>query len=354
MPYGRCLNDRTVPFDRELRLWSPPERLTIAEWTERYRVLTKPPSEEPGPVRLIRTPYLRPIMNACQDPRVERIVLCKSAQIAGTEAMLSVLGYYADQEPCSIMIVMSDEDTATYISRERVQKMFQASKKLSQIFVQDLASKTEIRLANGSYIALAWASSVAKLASRPVRILILDEVDKPGYYVKTKEGDPISLAIQRTETFYNRKILMLSTPTTEDGNIWSELKSCDVVFDWHVPCPYCGQFQPLRWNREEAYDFQNGEYLGDDGKMHRLGQVVWEGGKEATEDQIEAAGYECGECGAVWNTTEKNVAVERGKMVPRKPISGIPQRVGFHINRLYSLLGNSGSIPKLVRDWLSR
>ncbi len=338
-------------FDIEVARWKPSERLTIAEWTEHYRVLVEP-AEEKGPLRLRRTPYLVPILNCFQDPMVETVVLCKSAQIAGTEGIISVMGYYAHQEPCPIMLVMADEDTASYMSRERIQRMFRASPELSALIVEDQFNRGEMSLANGAYIALGWASSVSKLASRPMRIVLFDEVDKPGYSVSSNEASPISLGIQRTETFYGRKIGILSTPTTEDGNIWKHLNSCDAVFDWHVPCPFCGQYQPLVWGAEYSSAFPDGRYRTVDGTWANLGGVVWEGGREGTPGQIEAAGYECGTCGKLWSTAAKNKAVERGMMVPRKEIEHPPRKVGFHLNRLYSLLGRSGDIPKLVTEWI--
>jgi terminase, large subunit len=348
-------NSVTAPFEwfpEELSVWRPPEKLTISEWSEKCRVLTEP-AEEKGPLRLIRTPYLRPIMDAFLDPEVETIVLCKSAQIAGAEGMLSVVGYFAHQEACPIMVVLADEDTAKYISRERLQKMFRASPELGCLIVEETFGLNEIALGNGAYVAMAWASSVAKLASRPIRVLILDEVDKPGYYVSSREASPISLGIERTETYWNKKIGILSTPTDELGNICKHLASCDVIFDWHVACPHCGQFQPLVWNLRYAWGFENGRYRAIDGTMHSLGQVVWEGGRHVTEEQIEKAGYQCGECGAVWNSIEKNLAVENGIPAPRSELPSKIRKVGFHIWRLYSLLGKSGDIPKLVRDFLA-
>ena len=103
-------------------IWRPPERLLVSEWAEKYRVLTEP-AEEKGPLRLRRTPFLRPIMDACLQRDTEWIVLCKAAQIAGTETMISIIGYYTHQDPSSIMLVLADEDTAVYMSRERIQKM---------------------------------------------------------------------------------------------------------------------------------------------------------------------------------------------------------------------------------------
>jgi phage terminase large subunit GpA-like protein len=332
-------------------MWEPPEELAISAWAEKYRVL-RPPAEEQGPLRLQRTPYLRPLMDAFDDPTIETVVFCKSAQIAGTEAMLSVIGKYAHDGGNPIMLVLADEDTAIYISEKRVQTMFRSSEALAALIIEERMNQKEITLANESYICLAWASSVAKLASRPIRIVIFDEVDKPGYYITTKEADAISLGIERTESFFNRKIGILSTPTVEEGNIWRELSSCDIIYDWHVPCPACGQFQPLRWSLKYCSEFEEGAYRGVDDKRHPLGQVIWEGGQDATPEQIEAAGYQCGTCQALWTTIEKNRAVENGQPVARMTPSLHPRKVGYHINRLYSLLGKSGDIPKLVADWI--
>ncbi|MBT8365116.1 MAG: phage terminase large subunit family protein, partial [Deltaproteobacteria bacterium] len=64
------------------------------------------------------------------------------------------------------------------------------------------------------------------------------------------------------------------------------------------------------------------------------------------------AGYKCGRCGKLWSTVKKNNAVEDGQWVERKPFDGEPKSVGAHVNRLYSLLGKSGDIPKLVGDYV--
>lgn len=338
-------------FESEKINWRPPEDLKISEWSERKVSLTGH-SEEKGPLRLRRTPYMIPIMDAFLNPDTETVVVCKSAQIAGTTGMLCVIGYYAEQEACPIMLCMSDENTAVYMNRERLRPMFRDSVELSYLYDERKFGKDENILTNSSYIAMAWASSVSKIASRPMRIVVADEIDKPGYYLTTREASPLSLLIDRTETFYNRKIGILSTPTIEQGNITIELESCDLVFDFHVPCPYCGIFQPLRWSREHSWGFDKGFYRDEKGKFRELGQVHWEGGLNASEEQIEAAGYECGSCKKLWTTLEKNQAVEQGKMVARTGIDRTPKKVGFHINRIYSLLGNSGNLPKLVNDWI--
>ncbi|HNR14978.1 MAG TPA: phage terminase large subunit family protein, partial [Thermodesulfobacteriota bacterium] len=343
---------RSTWGEEERRGLKPPEELTVTEWSEKYVVLKRPVAEEEGPFRIVRTPYLAPIMNQVLDEDTETIVFCKSAQIAGTQGMINIIGFFATQESCSILLVLADQDTAEFMNTRRIQDMFKSSLHLEQYVMPEFFNKGEITLANGSYVFVAWASSVAKLASRPMRIVIFDEVDKPGYYVVTKEADPITLGMQRTEAKFSRKILILSTPTIEEGNIWKELNSCDVIYDWHVPCPFCGVKQPLRWSREHSMDFRDGYYRADDDTMRPLGQVVWQGGLKATPEQIEEAGYQCGCCAEIWSTLQKNQAVERGEMVSRFKLPRIARKVGYHVNRIYSLLGKSGDIPKLVREWI--
>lgn len=335
---------------RENRIIKARPAIKISQWAEKRRVLSKL-SEEKGPLRLSRTPYLREILDTIQLPYTETVVLVKPAQIAGTEAALCVEGYYEEEEPCPIMHVLADEDTAKHISRERIQPMFDESPALKRL-KGSVWTKDEMEFIGDGYLCIGWASSVSRLASRPIKILVLDEVDKPGYYITTKEGSPIGLAIQRTETFYNRKIFMLSSPSIESGNILVEFEKCEVKKDFHVECPYCGQKQPLIWSRKYSWGFKEGRFRDINGESKRLGSVTWEGSLDATKEQIEKAGYKCGECKKLWSNSEKNAAVEKGIWVEREEYSGTPSSIGFHINRLYSLLGRSGNIPKLVKDFI--
>jgi phage terminase large subunit GpA-like protein len=330
----------------------PPEKLPIAEWMEKYRFLGGH-TEEKGNMRISRTPYLGPLLEWIVKPSVTELVLMKPAQIGGTEIMISIMGYFSREEPCPILLVMADQATAEYMGRERIQPMFRDSEELAKLIGRGVFSKTEIELINRAYIAVAWASSVAGLGSRSFRIVIMDEVDKPGYRSSLTEAAPISLARERSETFFSRKHLLLSTPTLETGNICTEIEMCDAVYDWHVPCPFCGLHQPLRWSREHSWGFQQeGYFKSKDGKFYPLGQVAWEGRRNATSEQIERAGYQCGNCERIWNTIQKNNAVENGEVVSRNGHHGEPKKIGLHINRLYSLLGLSGDIPALVDNWL--
>ena len=334
----------------EIAAWEPPPDTPICEWIEQ-NVYLSGDAQEKGPYRFARVPFFRGIAEAFDDPAVKTIALMKPAQIGGTWGVYSILAYVVSQMPCRMLIVMADQDTAEKACRDRLQPVFQNSPVISHKVL--VMTQRELSFATGAKIDMAWASSVAKLATFTCGVVALDEVDKDGYYAASREADPISLASERTKAFVGSKILILSTPTTETGNITREMESCDTVYDFHVPCPYCGQPQPLRWSPEYLYGFEGGQYVGTDGKIHRFGGVKWEGGRHATKDQIRAAGYECGECGKLWTTIQKNLAVEKGEWFPRGGKSNGLRKIGFHLNRLYSLIGEASQIDIMVSEWFA-
>jgi len=342
-------------FPEELEACKPPERVTISEWAAKYRVLGAN-SAIKGLFQLNMVPFFVPIMNKCQSMNVDEVVVCAPAQIGKTTTFLNVIGFFTDQDPSPVMVILADEKTAKYVGAKQIKPMFKDSVHLRRLYSPNEFTRTEIDLANGAYIALAWASSVAELATKSMRIVYFDEVNKPGYQITTKEADALSLGRERTESYPEGYFLHLisSTPTDEDGNITRELESCDIIYDWHVPCPHCGQSQPLRFSHATAHirGFEDGMYRAEDGTRHRIGQVVWDGGRNATNKQIlETARYVCGECGALWTTQEKNEAVRQGKMVPRTEPTGYERKIGYHLNRIYSLF-DGGRLEKIVRNWV--
>lgn len=342
-------------YPEELAAAKPPEKLTVSQWACKYRELGKL-SAITGLYTLDMTPFWGPIMDRAAYPEVDQLVVCGPAQSGKTVAIVeNVSGYYIHQDPSSIMIVLADEDTAYFISEEKIAPMFRDSAALSYLYDRKTFNKGDISTQNGAHVDLAWASSVSKLATKPERIVICDEVDKPGYSKKSKEAGAISLARERTNSYPDGyyKHIFTSTPTVPEGNITVMLDASDIIYDWHAKCPFCGQHQPLRWSPEYCHGFKDGVYRGDDGQMHRFGGVVWDGGREATLEQIqESARYKCGECGGLWDSYQKNDAVRNGKEVPRTEPTGRERKIGNHVNRIYSMF-DSGKLEKLISEWVS-
>ena len=303
----------------------PPERISVSEWADKYRVLTPRISAKPGPWRTAYTPYLRGIMDAWTAPGVEEIVLCKGAQAGASEAAFNCLGYSIAQDPGSALCVYSNEDVAKWTSENRLQDMVSSSPALREVYRERESDMLELQF-RGMYVVLTGANSPAALASRPVRYIIFDEVDKYPLFTG-REASPLKLGKERTKTFANRKIMYISTPTLDSGNIWKLLESCDAVYRYFVPCPHCGK----------SFNFE-------------LGGIVWP--KELTEalrntDEPElrrkllrsveaAAVYKCPECGGEIEDKNKHAMLLKGEWQLSGDAPLAPKRVGFHWNSIYS------------------
>lgn len=233
----------------------PPPTLTVSEWADRNRILP-PTSAEPGRWRTDRAPYLRGIMDACSDPKVERVVVMKAAQVGYSEALLNVLGYYIDQDPSPILLVQISTGEAAKFSKERIQPMVDECPvlrgKVAEQRSRDSSNTIEAKEFPGGHLGIVGANAPSGLRMRARRIVLFDEVD--GYPPSAgQEGDPIELARKRQSTFWNRLELTGSTPTIADlSRIEREVRECHVLMRYHVPCPHCGEMQPLEWGGKDV------------------------------------------------------------------------------------------------------
>lgn len=287
-------------------LATPPD-LTVSEWADEYRFLSPEASAEHGRWRTDRAPYQREILDAIGDQRVERIVIKSSAQVGKTEILLNAMGYYIHYDPAPIMYIQPTEDMAESFSKDRLAPMIRDCPSLTQRVVdrkdKRSGNTTFHKSFPGGHITMIGANTPAKLASRPIRVLLLDEVDR--FPVSAgKEGDPVALAVKRTTTFWNRKIIEVSTPTIKGASRIDKDFDNSTAEELEFACPECGEFQPLEWS-----------------------QLKFEHeGNEAT-----VLGLECRKCGCLSKET-------KWKRQPIRWKAKNPDRKwrGFHLNELAS------------------
>ncbi len=233
-------------------LLAPPPQLTVSEWADQYRRLSPEASAEPGQWRTSRTPFLKEIMDALSDPDTEKVVFMKSAQVGGTEFLLNALGYFISQDPSPILFVRPSVDEAKDFSKDRIAPMIRDTPVLRGK-VQDAKSRDSNNTLlhkrfPGGQMTLVGANAASGLSSRPVRVVIGDEIDRFPASAGS-EGDPISLAEKRTTTFWNKKILYVSTPGTKGESRIEEEHDKGTMEQWHLPCPSCESLQPLTWGQ---------------------------------------------------------------------------------------------------------
>lgn len=310
-----------------LLLLMPPEKMTVSQFAEKYRILDAKSSARPGPWHNSLTPYLVGIMDAFNSYETEKIVFAKPTQVGGTEVLQNALAYTIAREPEPTMLLYPTDVLAESVSINRLQPMIKASPEVARHFRERASKVLELQFDN-MYLTLNGANSPASLASRPIGKLFMDEVDKyPG--ASKKEADPISLAIERTKTFRRRKIFMTSTPTLRSGPIWQAKEAAAVEKHYFVPCPHCGKYIELKF-----------------------AQLRWPG-KDTVPDiteRAELAAYICQECGAAINDGQKLQALAAGRWQTVRGEGRPETSVAFWLSTLYSPFT---SFSDIARKWLA-
>lgn len=305
----------------------PPERLTVSQWADRYRWLAGEAASEPGKFHTSRTPYTREIMDSLSaSSPVEVVVFVAGAQVGKTEIGLNWVGETIDQSAGSMLIVWPTEQSAKRNSRLRLKPLIASSPVLRARVrpskSRDSGNSTLVKEFPGGLILVAGANSAAGLISTPVGKLLLDEIDTYPQDVDG-QGDPVELAMVRTRTFaHSRKCYLTSTPTTEGRSRIQKHYEAGDQRKFEVPCPHCGHFQPLVWDR-----------------------MRWD------EGDPESVRYYCRVCNAaIEEQAHKPAMLAAGRWVATNPDAD-PRVRSYHLSSLYAPIPWF-VWPKIVAEFL--
>lgn len=227
----------------------PLPKTSVSQWADNYRMLSSGISAEPGKWKTSRAPYQKDIMNAFTEPGIHRVVVKSSSQIGKSDMMNNVIGRFAHLDPCAIMMIQPTIDMAQDYSKTRIAPMIRDTKVLNNLFYdvksRDANNTILSKVFPGGRLIMCGANSPAGLASRPIRILLADEVDRFPDSAGT-EGDPADLAAKRMTTFWNSCMGLFSTPTNEGSSRIDEEYLAGTQEEWQHKCPNCGEYHLLR------------------------------------------------------------------------------------------------------------
>jgi phage terminase large subunit GpA-like protein len=224
-------------------------------------------------------------------------------------AILNPIGYFMVNDPSPIMVLQPTVEMAQTVSKNRLSPMLRDTPVLSGL-VQDKSRNGGNTILEkqfpGGYITLTGANSPATLASRPIRILLADEVDR---YPPSagKEGDPLMLAEKRATTFWNSMVVITSTPTIKGESTVEREYLASTMEVWNVPCPQCGEYQPLTWENIK---------------------INSKGLRDGSDTNVECV---CNSCGAISTEVEWKAQQKKGKYIARHPERDVR---GFYVNAL--------------------
>lgn len=298
------------------RVLKPQEILLVSEWAERHRILDDS-SNLAGRWSNDITPYLVEIMNTLNDTYIRQVYFCKASQIGGTAALINMLCYIIMQQPAPTMIVYPSDDLAKDVSNDFLKPAFRLIPEIKQIFMENASKELKLKF-KPMLLYLRGAGSPAKLASKPIKYLFFDEIDKMGGASK-KEASPYNLALERTKTFRpQEKVFACSTPTLKTNYIWDLHDNADEVRHYFVPCPHCGEYIELKFK-----------------------QIIFDNDESKTMsayERAQTAVYVCQECGCEISDSQKPKMLRSGewRAIKKRGI-GKAKSVGFWINSLYSM-----------------
>lgn len=293
-------------------------RLGIEEWSKEFIVLPRSVSSMPGKRRAIS--YQQGFFEALEDPSVEVIVLMTSSQVGKSELLSTTALYYAIEDPSRMLFIQPKDDAAAEFKKERIDPIIAESplilEKLAGYFGNKSQDQTDYLAFPGGFLDFKGANSPTNLAGKPIRVLMMDEIDRyPGSV--GGEGDPVTIAMARTKTERSRKIILCSTPKDLNRSRIKKLWDQTDQRRRFLRCEDCDAEQYLKWSEDRIQRDKHG--------------VVH---------------YHCEECGCAWDQKTLRRMEQAG--VWRSTQTGRRGWVGFHIWEAYSPFS---SLEKILEAW---
>jgi phage terminase large subunit GpA-like protein len=279
---------RELVRDAVRQALKPPPRMTLPEWADAYRQSSSASGAVGGQWQTSRVEVARGPMLAQTEPGVRIITLMVATQLLKTEVLLNTIGRIAHTDPSPVLMVLPKEAAAEAFSKERLVPMIEATPVLKELMgdrrTRRSGSSILFKRFPGGFLALAGAGSPTNLSMRPVRVTLLDEIDK---YEANKEGDPVLLAEERSSTFTTRRLsIRACSPTdAETSRIDRSYRESDQRRAF-VPCPHCGHSQDLDFFRHVHWEKRDGRH--------------WP----------ETAHIGCEQCGRAWTEAERLTALQ--------------------------------------------
>ncbi|WP_436263754.1 phage terminase large subunit family protein [Paraburkholderia terricola] len=321
---------------RLANLLKPAEKIGTTQWATRYRRLSAKATARPGKYNPDITPWVHGMHAALDDPRVQKVVCMKSAQVAWTDGvLLNYIGRRIDIDPCPMIIMFAREKSAKDFNDEKFKPMVEVTPRLRDKLPAHAGRARDERWDNkvfaGGFLKFITSNSASSVKSTPAPVVAVEEPDETNENVR-EQGDSITLLEERTKSYSNsrRKVIFGGTPTIEGFSRIAQAYESSDQRRYLVPCPDCGEEHELAWDN-----------------------VTWSENAEKPHEVFglatpESARYVCPFCGSLWDDTARFRAVRRGRWVATAAFHGV---AGFRLNELVSPFPGS-RLAELVKKRL--
>jgi phage terminase large subunit GpA-like protein len=341
-------------FARVFAELRPPEPLSMVEWVEKHRMLSKEETDDyPGPFSLDNVPHLRGILAALGTKGIKRAVAQKPAQWSWTSGVTcTVLGYHVHQRPCVQVVMFPRDQSAKDFDAEKFAPMVRSTPVLAErikLKSRSDGNSSKRKHYPGGLAKFVASNSPADVKSTTARVLIVEEPDDTNKDVKG-QGNAIALLRERGKTVRNSFELIGGTPTVKGA---SEIEKEMLTTDqrrFMVGCHHCGERHEVEWDHVVIPGLKlSAEELAepDVDTKWPLRDVY---GRAKWED----AYYVCPHCGGLWSDDDRIANIRRAALVP--PYYGWEPTarsldLGWYGNELQSTFDGC-RVPVLAKKYL--
>lgn len=338
----------------------PPKELTVDQWADQYRFVNETTGEK---WNTRRVEVARGPMKAVTEPGVRTISVMSCTQLMKTELLLNTVGFFMHLDPCPMLVVQPKDDVVKKFSNTRVKQMIRSTPVLRNLVTEknrrEATDTTAFKEFPGGHLTMVSARSPSNLAMLPIRVVLLDEIDK--YEADAGgEGDPVDLAEERMSTFSSNSLsIRVCSPTSKGiSRIEQSYEESDQRKPF-VRCPHCDHFQIMRWANVQWEKDDAGTPLPDTTRyycegcgagwdeaerLRALKKIYWRQMKPFT----------CRSCGEhnnpeLWDSQEEAAWDEHGRALCKCGAHGPNHHAGFWASKLYSPFR---PLSELVVKWI--
>ena len=267
----------------------------------------------PGPFTPL--PFQTDILNALSNPDIEQVVIVAGVQCGKTQMAKNLLAWHIALDPAPIMLVLPGHKLVKQFSLKRLNPMIRAMPILQEKMLEAATyqeNRTTRKMSDsydaksfiGGHLRIVSAGSPDSLVSMPMRVVILDELDKAE--ASKSSGDPEKLAVNRTVSYADRKIVKIGTPAIKETSRLIKAYELSDQRRFLIPCKSCGHAQALTFKQVQF--------------------------KSAKHRRTSEAKYQCYKCKAqmTQRTLQAQIAKGHWKAQAKSAIAG------FHIWSIYS------------------
>lgn len=312
-------------FQKAIAGLIPPKELTPVEWAEENVVIPEG-NAIPGKLRFDNAPFQREPINTMGSMEVYKVTLMWGAQTGKTNSVNVAIGYHMEHKGNSVIMMQpSENDVKTWLNTKfdpMVKSCKALYKKMSKPRERGGVNTQTMKSFIGGFLMMAWSGSPKTMRGRSAPIVANDEVDA---YETTDEGHPVDLLAERSKTYGENAIqIITSTPTFKGSSFVEQSYLEGDQREYYVPCPHCDHYQTLKWSG-----------------------IMWDKTEEG-EHLPETAHYICEECACIIEEKHKVSMVRNGKWIASKPFKG---HASFHLTELTSLMSSWSNV---VRKFLEQ